>query len=914
MKINFRTLTFALWVSGLLTCSCALSFAGTRGVADNWRTYLEGLDRMKEGKWDEAVAALDRAINAGGRDTTMILALGVANTLAGRFDDAFRDLAQVGKREAEVWTYAAEAMSGKVKSGHGIPIPRNLQKQYGEYSQAVSIPGNLIQGGKDYSTDYASFVFYEMARPYEAARKAGRLQKTAEVREAMLKAGRWFANRAMAKPELAGLHLERAKILQQQNRHREALEELTFAQTVYPGDPSLSFYTAESWRALGRMVTARREYTRALILKTNYGHAYLGRAQAAAGMGDEKRALADLKIAAQYGLEVGQGEKAIKEDLARYRVTDPPDKLFVPLEKSALTGKDIEALVPMALALERSWRSKALDYGEIFQARLWELEEACRKSPKDPQTYVRIARYLVDEHKNRGEQVEPGRGLVPFRYQFSPQAELNYAVQLSDQALSLNNKYVPAMVAKAMALTDLGKSDEADGLFKKALNVAGPNDPEALRLYAEFRSKQAGELLMTAMMLRAPRYETSTHQEWRGDGLWEVKTTYRYDPSPSQLQQAGQMERQAQVLLNEAKSAMEAAVKVSRGALLGYLLEADMNQWFGSRERALELLREAVRKYPGEIKPHDRLVAMYRFLGMHVEAAEEETVGLQLVQTTTAPLLKLAWDRIADRDWAKAKEYLDKSRTLDPVDARWVAYTGVMLAASGDRQAADGYYRLALALEQARLQLDDPTVLTGPTLPRDAMDFALSMRLRLLLADARIKERRLADGLPLLEANVHDGLGFAPGGRAAEMFGAMLPEPGAPRIPIPKPVNGATLLAESYMAAGRIVKSSGRMDEALRHFQAAADLGRPPNYMIPNVGTGRRGETNFAMFATGAAAEAQLELAKVYMAKGDYKTAFDYAQAATQNQPPEHLRKELVEVNNNIARRLNERPTKNRMW
>jgi hypothetical protein len=51
MRINLRTLISALWIAGLLLISCVVSFAGTTGTTDQWRTYLEGLDRMKEGKW-----------------------------------------------------------------------------------------------------------------------------------------------------------------------------------------------------------------------------------------------------------------------------------------------------------------------------------------------------------------------------------------------------------------------------------------------------------------------------------------------------------------------------------------------------------------------------------------------------------------------------------------------------------------------------------------------------------------------------------------------------------------------------------------------------------------------------------------------------------------------------------------------
>ncbi len=138
------------------------------------------------------------------------------------------------------------------------------------------------------------------------------------------------------------------------------------------------------------------------------------------------------------------------------------------------------------------------------------------------------------------------------------------------------------------------------------------------------------------------------------------------------------------------------------------------------------------------------------------------------------------------------------------------------------------------------------------------------MRLReLLAADAPPQQ-----ALTMYQANTDVARFLGPGSNAAEMFSAMLPEPGAPQVPVPAPENMATLLADSYVAQGKTLQGLGRDDEAMDAFLAATRYGPVPG--IARVGTAS-GQTNFAGYAKGQVAIAYMELAKEEIHRGDYR-------------------------------------------
>src|SRR5262249_52378114 len=151
--------------------------------------------------------------------------------------------------------YAAQMMSG------GRERSDLDHKGPGGQGWFGGAPGHVIQGRDDYPTDYASFVYYELATPYaKGATPAGR--------QAMRHAGAWFANRAAARADLAPAHLARARELYGQGNAAAVLDEVALVRAAYPANPDAHGYAGGAWLALGRPATARRELTIALTGRT----------------------------------------------------------------------------------------------------------------------------------------------------------------------------------------------------------------------------------------------------------------------------------------------------------------------------------------------------------------------------------------------------------------------------------------------------------------------------------------------------------------------------------------------------------------------------------------------------------------------------------------------------------------------
>ncbi len=882
-------------------------FAGQLSDQRALQTYLDGLDALVQARWPKAITAFTRSLQTHS-DPEVVLARGVAYTLAEQFPQALEDFQRAQRlglkgREAKLWTYVVGTMSGQGTPGTAIPVPKSLQGQYPPPAISPGIPGHMIQGGTDYPTDYASFIYYEMASPYGEARAAGADTHTPSLRQAMITAGRWFAHRAMARPDLAPVHLERAKQLHAARQYEAALTELKYARAAYPDHPEVIYYIADSWLALGRPITARREFTIALTLRTNFADAYAGRAMAAAKLGDARRARIDLDIASRFDAVAAKRARiTVETELIKQRVNGPLSEHLSALDRAAASGAPVEQLIPLAIQIHKAAGAQRLRYDEIYQERLRQLEEALRASPGQVDPYVNLAAYLIAEADNRGEKVEPGRALMLYRWQKSREHELRWAIDILDEALGLNPKHVRALIQKAFALTALQEYDQAEKLVEQALTLAGDN-PDALRLYARFRAMRANQVAAEAWALRQERCSSSTTTEHRSDGVYEITQTTCYQPTQADLQRAAYLDRLAGELRRKALAAMQTAIKLTLGTVEGFLLQADLEIWAGQLERAQAFLEEAVKLDPQSLEAQERLVDFYVRTGQSDRAEEQEAIARQLIHTTAAPLLRLAWNRVTKTAWPEARAYLMRARQLDPEDARVLAYLGVVLTAEGKPEEATAAFRTALALEEARLQLDEPSA-QGTLLTRDALDFGLLMQIRHLLAAPLMKAGYYAEALELYRANTAYASRFAPGGRATQMFSAMLPDPHAPPASVPKPVNGATLLAEAFLNAGKALKALGRKEEALEEFKRAAAFVRPLGSMIPNIGN-VRGDTNFAGEAGAPAAEALLELAKNFRDLGDYDTALQYAQAATQHSPPAHLRRELNELNLEIVNKLN---------
>lgn len=898
----------------------SVGFADSSAAQNNLpglEPYLRGLEALEAGQLPQAVDAFSRALETNGDDPTFVLARGVSRVLAEQFPQGLKDLERAQRlglrgREAQLWIYTAEAMSGIiVNKDHALGGAPNR----GDRPNVVSIPGHVAQGGQDYSSAYGSFVVYQVGMAYQKYRLPVDLGgvgnpigvKDAVMQQNLRKAAQLFAERWLQRPELAAANLARAKRGVAANDSQGALRSIERGLSATPADSALRMQAGESWLALGRPVSARREFTIALTARTDLVAGYLGRAGAAARMGDTNRALADLNVAAHLdAAETSKKRPAIEADLARYKSTATPEQLMAELDQAIANNASMDALINIAGKLHVASAALRLRYDEIHQDRLRVLENETRAAPKNPDKWVQLAAYILSEADNRGEKVEPRREMQWFRFQESAEKENLRALQLLDQALTLNPRHVSGLAHKALALTALKRYDAAEKFAEQALAIGGDN-PDALRLYARFRAMRANQMSSEAAGLRSERCSSSNRTENRSDGVYEVTTTTCYPPSQADLSRARELEVRALQLRKQARSAMEAAVRVTRGTAEGALIEADLHLWDGKVDAAQSALERAVKIAPRSLEAQDRLVQFYAQTGRAELAEEQQVIARRLIHTTSAPLLRLAWSRIQKTAWQAARGYLARARTLDPEDARALAYLGVVHEGEEQHGAAIGLYRAVIAMEEARLTLDEPVARNGVPLTRDAMDFGLAMQAAFHLALLYEKSHRERDALEIYRRVLAYVPRMKPIYESRQMFSALWPdqkpEKGAVVI---KPDNAATLVALAHLRAGKLYSAAGDNQEAIRHFRSAAQLGPLRMAGTPQIGNAS-GDTNFSGIAGAPAAEAQFYLAKELVAQGDIRGASQVLYEAGRNLP-EHLRPELNELNLAMARMKNSQP------
>jgi tetratricopeptide (TPR) repeat protein len=206
---------------------------------------------------------------------------------------------------------------------------------------------------------------------------------------------------------------------------------------------------------------------------------------------------------------------------------------------------------------------------------------------------------------------------------------------------------------------------------------------------------------------------------------------------------------------------------------------------------------------------------------------------------------------------------------------------------------------MAVAMEEARIHLDEPSMRAGAPMPRDALDFGLPLALRLRMASIAAQLGRHEEALALYRANLVYEPRISPAGRGTEMFSAMLPDPAAPTLPVPAPPNASTLLVQSLTGAGQSLTALGRKQEALDVFERATAYGHRRG--IPRVGTAS-GDTNFK--GDAKAGEAALELARAAYDAGEYERALQILRHAAGTFPKDRLR-EANDLNRLALQKLN---------
>ncbi|MBI5397267.1 MAG: hypothetical protein HZA91_18365 [Verrucomicrobia bacterium] len=811
--------------------------------------YIEGVEALEAADFKRAVDLISRAVAAEEENGDYLRARGVANTLAENFPAAVADLQRALRlrgddREAKLWLAAAYRMGGDPATGS-------------KYFSVSGVPPN-----------YANMVYNLMAMDYWSSRTHGtyydrETKQQVTVREPVKKlfpeAARAYAERHKATgPAANKLVIARMKSAMARGDWAAALNDLGVLRRTEQDDPALRGDMARCLLEAGDALHAREEFTRVLCIQPLWADGYLGRAQAAAMLGDARRAGADLETAAALGAKT-EDAKAKTSRVAGPRIGGEAVTEFGRrLESDAAT----DALVEAALALHRGFNAVRIRYDEAYQDRIWAMSDAIRGEPQNSSRHEMLGRFLFDHHIAPTVWNGP-RDTEQLRPQSKGERaqELQRALESCDAALKLDGRNVNAMATKGWVFYRLKRSGNPEPLADQGLSIE-PRNVRVMALKSGILLDRAAQFEAGASALRAGHTDEVRSQ--RSDGSTVVTRTH-YPPTAQQLAEASQLDKKAAACRKESGRLDSEAARVKSQVVPA--LVSDGNKALGSMLRSLKSARHAFEEaYGCDPDNRDVLKGLAEVFKRQGDARASRAFALlaePMQHTTAVEALKPAWDACVRTAWKSASEALDRAAQLDPADARVPAYRSVVAEGRGDARASGRQRRAAIALEEARARLMGTSFVTANNVPLRLHEPGLAVVVRLQHGNALSAAGQHEEALQTYSANLSIEKRFTKDEWVQLVPTAMLPDPQQDPTTIPDAPSLASLMAWSRLGAARTLIAVGRPAEAQQEFRTIR------TYLANWPATAKDRETMNVVDSW-----ARLGIAEAAYAAKDYDTAF----------------------------------------
>jgi len=787
--------------------ACAFACAGEPAGGDVATSYVEGIELLEAGDYKRAVEQFSQAIAANDENAEYHRARGVANTLAENFSAAIADLQRAMRlrdndTETRVWLACAYRMGGDTAKGAQFFLINR------------SIPA-----------DYANMLYNEMAMAYWQSKTNGsywdketksQIAVREPVKKQFIDAAKTYAQRHKATGQAAGkLLASRVKAAMDRADWPAAARDLTAMRVAAPDDVELRGQWAQCLLGLGDAYHAREEFTRTLCILPLWGEGYLGRAQAAAMLGDVGRAAADLEIAASLGAKSDAASAAVQKLSAQHAAQIRNDS-FEHFIKDMQADAPIETLIDDALAVHFAFNDAHAAYADQYQQRIWALSDALRGDNASAARHDMLARFLYNNNTvpivwngpRASEQLRP-------QSSNEKQQEFARAFESVDAALKIRPAHPNALATKGWMLYALGRTGEAEELADRGLAAEGRN-VRLLRLKNQSLVNRAAELSARASALRAGRTETSTEQ--RSDGVYKITKTY--PPTAAQLAEALALDAQAAELRNQAAQVGAALEQVQMKVIPGLLSDGGKTLAGGDVKTAQNSIEQAFSLDPENPDVLKSMTELYKKIDDTRLRTLFALLAQPLTNTSAAAKLKTAWEQINRTMWQSANTALDEAEQINATDARIPAYRSIAAAGRGDKHAADQFRRAALALEEARARLSGTSFLSANNTPLRLDEFGLAMIVRLKHANALLDDGKAQIAFDTLGVNIAFENRFPKEQRVEAIPTALLPDPTLDLNTIPDAPTLASLLAASRLAAGKALIALGRTAEAQQEYRA----------------------------------------------------------------------------------------------
>jgi tetratricopeptide (TPR) repeat protein len=839
-----RKATIALLVLTALLNTAVVGLADTApaGAAD----YLDGLKALEQAKFPDAIAAMGKAVDADDENPDYRIGRAVALILSEKMADAQPDLQRALKLRphdpsARLWLATAVAMQGKFQQDSNIyPFAtygdtfgnavREMSHHYGQYGWELA-EARRVGGGQVGENTKAAYADAKAQFPVLAKQFAANAESTLQAND----------------PALAGVVRDQALARVQQRDYAGALPDLNRLMSSTPDDPQLMNAHARCLLALGCPFLARAESTRVLTQDMNNADAYATRAVAAATMGDQHRADSDLKIIAEIApASVADAQAAVSAAESQAPAAFKPEELVArvnELHQMAVDRKPWDALVAQAISINKGQNGARRRFDEDYQERLRVLTIATQKFPQDAQSLAELGKFLYDGAIDvPGEAVEPRAQFRSYRLlnQQGQQQELARAKQCLDQALAIDGQNMLAITSKAEMLIHDGQWGDAETLIRQALSIK-PSDPGLLDLFARVMDYAASTRNFKADQLRTPKTWTDAMYIWT-----------RF-PSQSELDAADQYDQQANDLWSLASNSMQAAADALKGTPEGFNYASVIAMRNNNLDDAITDLQQAIKLAPQNAGYHEALAGLYDQKQMRDAAADERTIGVNLEQTTAAPMLRLAWLQIPMTQFKSARSTLERAIALDAADPRSTAYLGMIAADDSKPADAGPWLTAAAALDEAEGRFEGRSATSTATgqIPPSRVALGISIDVKAAGFDNQQKQPEAA--MEMLRLAIAAGARVPSDSLYAPAPSSMLPDSNATNdnsVMVPPAHSCATMLAWAHVYMGRALTGESKLDDATGEFKSALAL---QSAIPPTVdgGTEIRMPVAYAAYALG---------------------------------------------------------------
>lgn len=645
-----------------------VAFADDKGLD----SYAAGLQQMTAGKYGDAVASFEQALQGDDEDANRHLGLAIALMFNGQGNAAGPHLERARRLEPKhqavpLWTYFY--LWTCAPRGRSIPeVPRRSTEPYAK---------TLI----DATTTCSGMR--ERNQPALAEQAWKQAEECAAT----------WAWRELARPDLIQAQAAGLDGMYARQEYARCVAIADRLLEASPNDVRLLGIRAGSRLALGDLRGARLDYTRALTLAPTLPGLTLGRAVAAARTGGLRTAEADLAIALQLDPKVSEAWKAEAQKAivaARARVpAETPEQLL-----AMMKGVAGDQLTAAADKLVRADAAARLVGDEAFTEELALLQHAVDADPGSVAKAVALAAFCIRPAVEVPARLSTDGKKTRVRVG-SP--DLERAQRILDAAEKVAPLDKGLLTQRALWFRAVKQPQEMIRVVEQALGL-GALGYDLAKMYLDYYQELAAALENEAAGLRLP---TVTYEDRADGSRWRVTTP----PSAAAVARAEELEAQAKEMRRKSVVPLQKLAEADASGIWGKLAQAEFLRIVGSYDDAVKSAESALAIDPWHLETLEYLVDLCPKVGMGEKAWQYADLIDNLAAPSATRTIVPAFGQLAQTRYKGALETLDAGERKDPASPTVAALRAIVLASANRSAEAETAFRLAAAITGASLSL-----------------------------------------------------------------------------------------------------------------------------------------------------------------------------------------------------------------